>query len=97
RTDDESPLRRSDVSVAEKYFDVVGHREFWILSLALFVKYFLVDRVHPNTDRYWKRILRERPENLWWWSPLEVADRALACLPGIRWMAWNLVMWGRKP
>jgi 2-polyprenyl-3-methyl-5-hydroxy-6-metoxy-1,4-benzoquinol methylase len=96
RTDDESPLTVADIALARKYFVSVEHREFWILSLALFLKYFLLDRVHPNQDRYWKRILKEKSAHLWWWSPLAVIDRALARIPGIRWLAWNVVLWGKK-
>ena len=97
RTQDEAPLTIADIRLAEKYFRGVGHREFWISTLALFLKYFLIDRLHPNQDRYWKRILREKTEDLWWWTPLRALDAALTRIPGVRWMAWNVVMWGQKP
>jgi ubiquinone/menaquinone biosynthesis C-methylase UbiE len=96
RTPDESPLTISDIKLARKYFSRVQHREFWISTLSLFVKYYLIDRVHPNQDRYWKRILRETPETLWWWMPLRSLDRVLTRLPLVRWLAWNVVMWGQK-
>jgi SAM-dependent methyltransferase len=96
RTPDESPLRRADLALAREYFSCVQHREFWISSLALFAKYYLVDRLHPNDDRYWKRILRERPEGLLWWTPLRAVDSVLTLIPGLRWLAWNMVMWGKK-
>jgi SAM-dependent methyltransferase len=96
RTEDEAPLTIADIRLAKKYFRGVGHREFWISTLALFLKYLLVDRVHPNQDRYWKRILREKAEDLWWWTPFRALDAALTRIPGVRWMAWNLVMWGQK-
>jgi 2-polyprenyl-3-methyl-5-hydroxy-6-metoxy-1,4-benzoquinol methylase len=96
RTPDESPLTAADLRLARKYFTNVGHREFWLASLALFVKYYVVDRVHPNQDRYWKRILRETRRSLWWWLPLRVLDSALTRLPLVRWLSWNTVMWGQK-
>ena len=95
RTEDEAPLTFADVDRAGKYFAGV-HREFWILTLSLFGKYFLVDRVHPNADRYWKRIFRESASSLWWWMPLERTDRVLTRIPGVRRLAWNMVMWGYK-
>jgi SAM-dependent methyltransferase len=96
RTEDESPLQLADLRLARKYFPNVQHREFWISTLLLFVKYYAVDRVHPNQDRYWKRILRETPESLRWWTPLHGFDKALTRLPLLRWLAWNMVMWGEK-
>jgi ubiquinone/menaquinone biosynthesis C-methylase UbiE len=96
RTPDESPLTKADLKLAKKHFRKVGHREFWISSLLLFVKYYAKDRVHPNQDRYWKRILRESEHGLWWWKPLRAADTALSRLPAVRWLAWNMVMWGEK-
>ena len=97
RTPDESPLSKADIQLARKYFSNVGHREFWITALALFAKYYLVDGIHPNADRYWKRILHERHETLRWWTPLARFDRILTRIPALRLMAWNIVMWGQKP
>jgi ubiquinone/menaquinone biosynthesis C-methylase UbiE len=96
RTPDERPLTKADIALARKYFDHVQHREFWISSLLLFLKYYLKDRIHPNDDRYWKRILREQPRDLWWWMPLVSLDGILNRVPLIRWLGWNVVMWGEK-
>jgi 2-polyprenyl-3-methyl-5-hydroxy-6-metoxy-1,4-benzoquinol methylase len=96
RTEDESPLTIADLELAKKYFPNVKHRQFWILTLLLFGKYYAVDRVHPNQDRYWKRILRETPERLRWWMPLRILDGVITRLPIVRWLAWNMVMWGEK-
>jgi 2-polyprenyl-3-methyl-5-hydroxy-6-metoxy-1,4-benzoquinol methylase len=97
RTEDESPLSIADLKLAKTYFTDVGHREFWVLSMAIFLKYYLLDRVSPNADRYWKRILRESEKSLWWFKPLQKMDSFITQLPGFRWMAWNMVMWGSKP
>lgn len=96
RTEDEEPLTFADVQLSSQFFANVQHREFWILTLSLFLKYYLIDRVHPNSDRYWKRIYRETTESLGWWIPLEKADRVLARMPLVRRLAWNMVMWGEK-
>jgi SAM-dependent methyltransferase len=96
RTADERPLTRGDLKLASTYFSNFGHREFWIASLALFVKYYLKDRIHPNQDRYWKRIIHEKAEDLRWWMPLCSLDTMLTRIPIMRWLAWNVVMWGEK-
>lgn len=97
RTEEERPVRFSLVRQARDLFREVRHREFWLTTLALFLKYFLVDRIHPNTERYWKRIFREDPEALAnWFVPLQRLDDLLLCLPPFRFLAWNMVMWGRK-
>ncbi len=96
RTEDEAPLTTGDLTLIRKYFSDVGHREFWIATLALFLKYYLIDRVHPNADRYWKRIFTETNGSLWWWQPLRALDAVLTRLPGIKWWAWNIVIWGTK-
>ena len=96
RTEDEAPLGFETLKLARKYFVDVEHREFWIASLALFVKYFAVDRIHPNQDRYWKRIFRESRKDLGWWLPLREIDRCLTRIPIFRRLAWNMVMSGRK-
>lgn len=96
RTEDEAPLTFDDVKLASEYFQNVQHREFWILSLSLFLKYYLWDRVHPNADRYWKRIFKETESTLGWWLPLASIDHFLTQIPILRRLAWNMVMWGEK-
>ena len=95
RTVDEEPLGVRDFALFSQ-FQTVQHREFWLLSLLLFVKYFLVDWLHPNQERYWKRIYSETEATLWWWKPLAAIDRRLTRLPIIRWLSWNTVVLATK-
>jgi 2-polyprenyl-3-methyl-5-hydroxy-6-metoxy-1,4-benzoquinol methylase len=97
RTSDERPLRFGALDLFRRHFADVRHREFWLTTLALFGKYYLVDRVHPNADRYWKRILDESPRTIgWWFLPLQRLDGVLLRLPLVRRLAWNTVIWARK-
>jgi SAM-dependent methyltransferase len=96
RTHDESPLTFKDVELVRKHFPNARHREFWILSLALFLKYYFIDRIHPNQQRYWKLIYRETSGSLWWWRPMAAMDSVLARVPCVRRLAWNVVIWGTK-
>jgi 2-polyprenyl-3-methyl-5-hydroxy-6-metoxy-1,4-benzoquinol methylase len=97
RTPDENPLTVRDIALAQQFFTAVEHREFWVLTLSLFCKYFLIDRIHPNAKRYWKLIYDETPRRLWWWLPLKQVDALLTRLPLVRWLAWNMVITGLKP
>ncbi len=96
RTEDEEPLRFDIIRLARARFPDVRFRCFWIATLALFLKYWLVDRVHPGRDRYWKRILRETDATLRWWKPLRAIDAVLTRLPLVRRLSWNIVLWGTK-
>lgn len=96
RTPDEMPLTRADVAMAREFFPDASTKHFWLASLALFLKYALVDRVDPNKERYWKRIFRETDATLGWWKPLLALDSVLTRVPGLRWWSWNIVMSGTK-
>lgn len=96
RTEDEAPLGFEFLDQLGRHFGTVRHAEFWILTLALFLKYFLIDRVHPNSERYWKKIFTETPKSLWWWFPLQAADRLVTRLPLISRLAWNVAIAARK-
>lgn len=96
RTSDEQPLRKSDIKMARKLFPSLETRFFWILSLLLFCKYFIINRIHPNSQRYWKKIYDETPKSLFWWMPLARMDHFLTQLPIIKHLSWNVVLHGIK-
>jgi 2-polyprenyl-3-methyl-5-hydroxy-6-metoxy-1,4-benzoquinol methylase len=97
RTEDEQPIRFGQLRIFKELFREVHHREFWLLTLLLFFKYYLIDRVHPNDDRYWKRIFKENPDKIgWWFNPLLKLDALLLRVPLLNYLAWNTVIWGRK-
>ncbi|MEW5945716.1 MAG: methyltransferase domain-containing protein [bacterium] len=97
RTEDERPLGVSDLRLARRYFPDLRHREFWLTTLTLFFKYFLIDRKDPGKVRYWKAMLAETREGIgWWFLPLKALDDLLLRLPVLRFMAWNVVQWGTK-
>jgi ubiquinone/menaquinone biosynthesis C-methylase UbiE len=94
RTEDESPLKLEDIAMVKSYFKKVNVRTFWISALTLFLKYYLIDKVDPNAQRYWKKIYE--PQSLGWWRPFTAMDRVLTRLPLVRWLAWNVVIAGEK-
>ena len=92
RTEDERPLGVKDVAIVKEHFANVSVKHFWFLTLALFIKYYLVDRSNPNRERYWKKIYSETDASLRWWKPLAFLDQFLLSIPGLRWMSWNVVI-----
>ena len=96
RTADEQPLGIEDLNLVKQYFSRVEHHHFWLLTLSLFLKYFLMDHVSPNVERYWKKICHETTESLRWWIPLRDLDDLLLRIPGVRWLSWNVVFIATK-
>lgn len=93
RTPDERPLSFSDIERFRSHFSRVAHDEFWLTSLAVFLKFFAIDRVDPNRERYWKKIYTDarRIEGLF--RPLHAADQRLLKLsPLLGRLCWNTVI-----
>jgi SAM-dependent methyltransferase len=98
RTPDERPLRFRDIRRFEPHFAEVSHREFWLTSLAIFGKFFLVDRAHPSRERYWKKVITDAGANAWWFRRLPELDEVLLSrLPLLSAMCWNTVIRVAKP
>jgi SAM-dependent methyltransferase len=97
RTDDEHPLRARDLSVVRQTFPEVRMEFTWFATLWLFMKFFLIDRINPNKDRYWKRVLREHVALESAYLALERIDKhMLKICPFMKWFCWNVVIIGRK-
>lgn len=97
RSEDEAPLTRASVRIYDELFTSVERRFFWLTTLLVFVKFFLIDRVHPSADRYWRRIITEEPRLRPWYVPLERLDRALLRLaPPLGWLCWEIGVVVRK-
>jgi SAM-dependent methyltransferase len=97
RTPDERPLRFRDIRRFEPHFGDVSHREFWLTSLAIFGKFFLVDRA-SSRERYWKKVITDAAANAWWFSRLPVLDETLLSrLPLLSALCWNTVIRVARP
>ena len=97
RTEDEHPLKVRDMNTIRGVFPDMRHKEFWFTTLVIFLKYYFIDRKDPNEYRYWKEILKETDATIgWWFRPLLALDCALRNIPGVRWLAWNTVVWGTR-
>ncbi len=97
RSDDEAPLTIGELARMKGSFDNCRTKSFWLATQLLFIKYYLVDHIHPNDAPYWKKIHKETEQTLKWWMPLKWIDRILASLPLLKRWAYCMVMSGQKP
>jgi ubiquinone/menaquinone biosynthesis C-methylase UbiE len=97
RTDDEHPLRMRDVKVFRKYFGEVQVTTTWFFTLWIFMRFYLIERVDPNKERYWKRILTEHKRLEPTYRRLERLEHfLLRAVPFLRRYCWNIVLLARK-
>ncbi len=92
RTDDETPLDINLVPFIQSLFAETHYSTFWLATLWIFLHFYLVEGVHPNDERYWKKIIREHERLTPMYARLEQVDRWLKHLPGMRRLAWNLAV-----
>jgi hypothetical protein len=57
RTEDEHPIRFSEIKLFKKYFNNVRYDTTWFFTLRIFIKFYFIDKIDPNKERYRKKIL----------------------------------------
>lgn len=93
RTDDEHPLSFGDIERFSSHFDRVSHREFWLSTLAIFLKFYAIDRADPRVERYWKKVYTDEREIAPLFGKLHALDRVLLPrVPLLRYLCWNTVI-----
>lgn len=93
RTEDEKPISFAQIESFRDYFQRVTHQEFWLTSLAVFLKFYLWDRVDPNQERYWKKIFTDADRVAPLFRPLNAIDRKLMRLvPPLGHLCWSTVV-----
>ena len=98
RTPDEHPLTLKDLRLFRREFGDVSTRYFWLGTLLIFVWMALVQRRHPNRERFWKVVVKEAPRWEPFYRPLKkLDDLLLRLLPPLRLLCWNVVIVARKP
>ncbi|MFH2066896.1 MAG: class I SAM-dependent methyltransferase [Pseudomonadota bacterium] len=97
RTVDEKPLGRRELNLVRNYFPKTRYTTFWFATLLIFIKFFLFDRVDPNKERYWKKIVTDHQQLRNLYLPLKKTDDILlAIFPFLKWYCWNLVIAAEK-
>jgi len=97
RTPEERPFRFRDFKSMKPYFREGTHKEFWFFTLLIFIYFFLIERVHPAKDRYWKKVIRDAPRFARTFRFLHSLDRFfLRIFPFLRFLCWNTVLVFKK-
>ncbi|MCU0570027.1 MAG: class I SAM-dependent methyltransferase [Oculatellaceae cyanobacterium Prado106] len=92
RTEDETPLDINLVKTVQSHFSKTVYDTFWIATLWIFLRFYLVEKVNPNEERYWKKIILEHDRLSHTYYRLEKADRWLKKLPLVKRFAWNIAV-----
>lgn len=97
RTVDEHPLHVRDLARFAVRFRSVRAEYFWFSALAIFLKIYFVERVHPSKARYWKKIIAEHERYDRLFRALDRVDRVvLSMFPHLRRHCWNVAIVSTK-
>jgi ubiquinone/menaquinone biosynthesis C-methylase UbiE len=98
RTPTEHPLVYTKLNfLTKEKFKKVSHREFHLFTLLIFIWYYLVDKVSPNKERYWKKIINDASHIKTVFQLLKKLDEGMfKILPFMRRYSWNTVLVYRK-
>jgi ubiquinone/menaquinone biosynthesis C-methylase UbiE len=96
RSEDEAPLDIKIARLAQSLFAETVYDTFWLGTLWIFLKFYLIERIDPNKERYWKKIIAESARLEPTYLRLERIDRSLKRIPFMKRFAWNIAVVGTK-
>ena len=96
RTRDEHPLDISVVYRFRKLFSKVRYETFWFATQWIFLRFYLIERIDPNKERYWKKILQDEKRLRQTYLRLEKWDRLIKRVSCLRRFGWNIAIVAEK-
>jgi len=96
RTEDETPLDINIANFVQSVFTKTEYDTFWLATLWIFLRFYLVEKVDPNQERYWKKIILEHERLRPTYLKLEKMDHSLKKLPLMKRFAWNIAVVATK-
>ena len=96
RTEDETPLDINIVEFVQSQFSRTTYDTFWLATLWIFLRFYLIEKVDPNQERYWKKIISEQARLEPEYRRLENLDVILKKMPLMKRFAWNLAVVATK-
>ncbi len=96
RTEDEMPLDINIVNFVQSLYSKTNYDAFWLATLWIFLQFYLIEKVDPNKERYWKKIIVEEERLKPLYMRLEKLDALVKKLPLMKRFAWNLAVVATK-
>lgn len=96
RTKDETPLDIHLVNFVKSLFSEIDYDTFWIATLWIFLRFYLIEKVDPNQERYWKKIIIEHKRLAPEYQRLEKVDTIVKKILLMKRYAWNLAVVATK-
>ena len=96
RTADEKPLDINIINFVKSQFRTITYDTFWLATLWIFLRFYLIERIDPNHERYWKKIIIEQARLESEYRRLEKLELNIKKLPLMKRFAWNLVVVATK-
>ena len=96
RTDDEHPLDIQVIDKTKQIFSKVEYDTFWLATLWIFLRFYLIEGIHPNAERYWKKILTDELRLRRTYYRLEKLDYLLKKISYMKRFAWNIAIVAQK-
>ena len=93
RTEDEHPIQIEDLTLFKDNFSQVDIHTTWFFTLWIFIKYYFIDKINPNNERYWKKILIDHQNLKKTYLFLEHMDnKFLRAFPSMNKFCWNITI-----
>ena len=96
RTEDEMPLDIGITKFVQSLFSETVYDTFWLATLWILLRFYLIERVDPNKQRYWKKIIAESTRLEPTYRRLERLDRLVKHAPFMKRFAWNIAVVATK-
>lgn len=91
RTEDEHPIRWKEIKLFKKHFKEVSYHCSWFFTLWIFIRFKFIEKIDPNKERYWKKIINEHQRLEKTYNRLERFDRIfLGIFPFFKAWCWNI-------
>lgn len=93
RTSAEKPLTYRDLSEMKKIFPNLQHQEYECFTLFIFLWFYIVEKIDPNKERYWRKLREIETPLKSIHTILMTIDRfTLRLIPPLRRWCWNTVI-----